>query len=125
MGGEGFVADAEAIQVPRCVRLEDDIGGAGEFEQLLPARGGLEVEGEAALVAVDRPPCEGLLGAGLAPSEGAFAPKRCTTGRLNNDDVGAEVAEDLAGYEGIAIAEIEDAVWGEQGEPPGGDEPGV
>ena len=85
---------------PRCtasvrgpLRLigDDDVGSLDESDHHGAAVGRREIEDHRALVAADVGPSEGVVAA-----HRAHAPHRVAGGRLDLDDVGAEIAEDRA-----------------------------
>ncbi len=73
--------------------MDEDIGAADQVRQDLPAGRALQVNGDAALVAVAVEP----LGAHALVSLHADIPVKVPLGRLDLDDVGAHVAESLSG----------------------------
>ena len=95
--GEDVVPEPEPGEAVRSEVLDEDVGVGEESAQHVGAGGLLQVEPEAALVAVDRE----VVGGGpasrrssLAHPRRAPAAGRVALGRLDLDDVGAEVGQE-------------------------------
>ena len=92
MHSQLLVAEAPALQRPRPEVLGQDVGPRDQVADELLAVGGPEVDGDAALVAGrDRPPQRVAAPLGVAP----LAQHVALAGRLDLDDLRAEVAEHL------------------------------
>ena len=103
-GADGVVVDAEALDDARTEAFDDDVGVLGELEEGFLGARVLEVEADRALVAVEGPVgLRALAHAHLHAAAGA-------RGFFDDDDVGAEVAEEhgAVGAGGLA-GEVEDA----------------
>ena len=90
-GGDRGVVDAEPRRRARPHVVDEDVGGRREPQQRLARRRPLQVEHDALLVAVD---VEEIGGHARIPRR-ADAAHHLALGRLDLDDFGAEVAEDL------------------------------
>src|SRR5437899_10757994 len=89
---EPVVTEAELLRLPGPEAAYDAVGLVTEAQQRIAAGRGLEAAPHAALVAVDR-----TEHGALAVDERRHAPGvLAAVGRLDLDDVGAEVSEDLA-----------------------------
>ena len=108
--GERFVGEAEALHDAGGEVLDEHVRLFGQAHDRLFAAGRLEVEHEAALVAVEAGviAAEGALG--VVVGEGAGEAGHLAAGRLDLDDVGAEVGEEhRAVGAGEGLGEVEDA----------------
>ena len=102
--------ETERGEIARRETLDDDVRFAGELpENSYPFRR-LQIEADAALVEISHQEEEALLRIGIIPEEWRHIPARLSTGRLDLDDVGAEVTENL-GTERTrdSLAEIQNA----------------
>jgi hypothetical protein len=88
-------SDTEAFQGPRPEVLDEHIGVGGQVKQGLAAGGGLEVQGDAALVAADHLPIEARAVAGIGQAHGSG--RVSGVGPLHLQHVGAEVSEVAGG----------------------------
>ena len=66
-----------------------------------------------ALVAIDRPPAQALVEVHSVTVERTLRARVSATRRLDHDDVGAEVGENLAAKERPFVRKIQHAVWRE------------
>ena len=112
-GVERFPAEAARLQAARRLALEEHVGPLGERQQQLAAARPVDGQRDAALRGVEREPEERAVGIGRPAPEGRPPARRVALRRLDLHDVGAEVAEDLAGEEAGLVREVEDADAGE------------
>ena len=82
--------------------------------QQLPSVRSVEIQRHAAFIIGVSPPKEAFFGMRLALVEGADMPRRAAAGRLDLDDVGAEIGEDFAAQQASLIGEVEDAIRAEE-----------
>src|SRR3989304_4929660 len=80
--------------------------------------GGSRAGGMARLVRVEGPPVEALLRVLFAVIERASLARRGAARRLNDDDVGAQVAKYLAAEQGPFVREIKNRIWTQHRLPP-------
>jgi hypothetical protein len=85
------VVDAQARRHARTVVLQEHVGAAGQLEEDLVSLGGLEVQRDAALVAVERQ--ERGVDAVAGGAAGGGVPLPLAGDRLHLDHVGAQVAQ--------------------------------
>ncbi len=105
-GGQRLVPEAPALERAGPEVLEDDVAVLREPGRHVAALRLAEVEDDRALVAADRGPPEAVAVAGDAPA----AHRVALAGRLDLDDVGSVVAEELPGERaGDEAAQLEDA----------------
>ena len=111
IGGEVVPAETEFALLADGAGRDDGFGGCGELAEESASGGGLEVEGDAALVGVEEEVQSAQFAVGLVGGEGAAAADWVAAGgRLDFYQVCAEVGEQLAGVGGgDAAAVFEDA----------------
>ena len=118
------VAKLPRVQVAGGKRLDENVRTLRQAAQEVPPPRGVDGEGDPPLAGVVGKPGEVVGRIGIIPAEDAHAPSRVPLGRLDLDDVRAEVPEDAAAQPAGAIGEIEDAVRGQRppvaGSFPGG-----
>ena len=112
MRQEPLRAELQALHGARRVVLDEHVGGLHQVEQRLAAGVGLEVEHHAALVGVEHHELVGLDRVVRAEAQ------RLTAGRLDLDDVGAQLCEKqpaIGAVVDLAQFEDPDAVKGRHG----------
>lgn len=90
-GPHGFVADTKPVHHTRPETLDDHVGPPGQLQERFASLGTLEIQREAALVAIDGP--VEVAGSALFPAATHGAHVVAGAGVLDLDDVGAEVGE--------------------------------
>ena len=108
--GELVVAESERGEDAGAFGLDENVGGGGELPEPIAAYLGIEVGGHRALVARVGPPGERVVEVFAVAGEGTEASRTVALGRLDGDDIGAEVGEDHAGDQASFIGEVEDSV---------------
>ena len=92
--GQGVAAEAERVERARVERLDEHVGAAQERPEPLPVALPERIEHDAALAERDGGPVERPVGIALAAAlEGRQAARRGARGRLDLDDLGAELRE--------------------------------
>ena len=114
-GAEVGVSESEGVEIAGVEALQDDVGVLGQSSEEASAFGFGYVEGYAALGGVERPEVEAGVGVWDVGAEGADGAGGISGGRLNLDDAGAHVAEELADELALFVAEVEDGDVGEGG----------
>ncbi len=101
-----------------CTRLQHHVGVASEAEQLGAPRIAAEIDDDAALAPIPAVEHQGPLGV-LDPTSERWAPARTgTVGRLDEDDVGAQAGQRVAGQLPSLVGQIEHTVRREHVEFP-------
>ena len=112
---EALVAEADAVEIPRCIRLDDDVGRGYELLERSAALRICNVERDAALVGVQAEEVEAAVGAPIVVPERADVAHRIAVGRLDADDVRAEIGEEFGRVYADLASEIDHADVGECG----------
>ena len=108
--GQVGIAQPVGGQGAGVVGLDEERGGARQLPQHVLPLGFTDVQGDAAFVAVVRPPVERVLRAALVLVERAEGARRRSAGRFDFDDVGSEVGQDLAAQQPAFGGQVEDAI---------------
>src|SRR5581483_6262877 len=106
---ERVVVDAERRQPPGSLRLEDDVGGRDEPTERAACGNVVEVDDHSELAGVVVPPEQAPLRPGFVPGERAVPARRVATGGFDDDDLCAEVAEQLPGERRVRRCQFDDA----------------
>ena len=109
LGAEFLVVEPELRQATGVLSLEHDVGAPRQCPEVGGALGGLEVEHDAALGRVVVPPPEARVGTGGTVDERPEPARRVTSGRFDDDHIGAEVGEQLPGVGRARTRELDDA----------------
>ena len=114
-GGEQGVGEAPCLHLAGLGVFEEDVGAAEQAVEQLPPRTPVEVEGDAALVAVEVDELGRCLGIRRVVLEGAEGAGRLAFRRLDLDHVGAKIGEYLPGEgRGDVAPVLDDAHAGEE-----------
>ena len=111
---EGFRREGRAEIAAGSV-FDPRVRGFGKSEEFVLAPLACEIECERAFPAMLRPEFETALGADDIVGVRAHAARGDTAGWLDQDHLGAELGEDLAGEASAAVGEVEDTEVGEEG----------
>ena len=102
------VVETEGRQPPGVVALEHDVGPTDQPPQPVAHRPHREVERHSALRGLVVPPPQAALGPRLVAGERPVASGRRALGRLDQDDVGAQLGQQLAGEGGPLAGQLHD-----------------
>jgi len=94
-GGERAVVEAPTLHPCRRVVLDQDVGPGDELAQPIAFVGTADVQADAPLVGIEEVVEAALLGVRDIAGEGAPAPCDVAVGRLDLDDVGSVIREEL------------------------------
>ena len=109
-GAQRGIAQPQAVEVAGVKGLEEDVGRAGEGEQLFTPLAGFEVKGDCALVPVDSPPRQAGVRPLLAVCERPGLAKRCASQRLHHDHVRTKVAKNLSAEQGPVVGKVQHSI---------------
>src|SRR5262249_3311907 len=113
-GRERREAEPALFKHSRGLGFDQKVSAAHEVEQDRPPLVTTPVERDAALVAVVGPPVERAIRARLVGEERPESPRGRSPGRLDLNDVGSKVPEDLTAEKPALVGEIQYAVWRER-----------
>ena len=99
----------------RRVGFDQEVGALDQTAQHRLALGGVEIERDAALVAVVGPPVERALRVRPSSANGPMRRAGEPPGGSTFDHVGAEIAEDLAAQQAALVGQVEDAIGAQHG----------
>ena len=109
-GAQRVIAQPQAVEVAGVKGLEEDVGRAGEGEQLFTPLAGFEVKGDRALVPVDPPPRQAGVRPLLAVCERTGVTERRPARRLHHDHVRTKVAENLAADQRPVVSQVQHSI---------------
>ena len=113
---QAVVSQAPGIHVSRGAGFQQHVGSEREpAQQRRPFRCSY-VQGHAALVGVEVEPVQAAAGAGLAADEGANLAHGVAAGRLDFDDVGTHVGQQLAAINAHGAGQVQYPVTAEGAE---------
>ena len=92
---ERLIAEVEAVEIARSEVLDHDIGSWHQLAELLAIGLVFEIEGDAALAGVLVEEVEAAVGAWLVANERRYVARGIAAGRLDLDDVRAQVGQQL------------------------------
>ena len=101
------VAETEVGEPSGGRRLDQHVRGRGESREQIPTVLLGEVERHAAFTGVVEPERQTLLGVWRAVQKRADPPRRVSIRRLDLDDVGAQIAQQLSAHRALEVGQVE------------------
>ena len=106
--GERLVVETDVGQLPRGLAFEDEVTGPHEAPEQGGAVGLDEIEHDALFPRVVEPPPQAALRVRHVVVKGLEPPGTVTAGRLHDQDLGAQVGQDLPGERAVLAGQFDD-----------------
>jgi hypothetical protein len=91
------------------VGFDQHVRGSRQAAEHVPAAFAVQIERDAALARIERQPGQTALRIHHVVEERTAPAQRTAPGRLDDDDVGTQIAEDLSREQAALVCEVEDA----------------